>query len=194
MSWITICPLSARPSDSAPGHVPVLRHGPGEYSVRGSRAVRREISPRITAVSAIDRDVKDFPGLGHPGGRKGAHPLGRAEAARRHRARPAVDPEFWSSTTPFSAVDKETEERILEPCSNGERADEHHRLKPRLHAAPRRPIAVLDSGSLAQYGTHEELLAREGFYSEIARMQALAREPSAGGDPGNGAEAGTRYG
>jgi len=35
-------------------------------------------------------------------------------------------------------------------------------------------IAVLDHGRLAEYGTHDELLARGGLYAELFQLQARA--------------------
>ena len=37
-------------------------------------------------------------------------------------------------------------------------------------------IAVLDRGRLVQFGTHEELLATDGFYQEVALLQRLTEE------------------
>jgi ATP-binding cassette, subfamily B, multidrug efflux pump len=133
---------------------------------------------RITDISALDRDVKDFPagwdtlvgekGLTLSGGQKQRVAIARALA---------VDPEILVFDDALSAVDTETEERILKALL-AERAGRtniivSNRISTLRHADR---IAVLDSGSLVQYGTHRELLSQEGFYAEIARLQALARD------------------
>ena len=42
-------------------------------------------------------------------------------------------------------------------------------------------VAVLDSGRLTQLGTSDELAAADGFYAEIAALQALSELPQAAG-------------
>ncbi len=37
-------------------------------------------------------------------------------------------------------------------------------------------VAVLSEGVLTEYGTHEELLAKEGFYAHIYEKQQLEQE------------------
>ncbi len=144
-----------------------------------------ELFERVTSVSAIDRDVKDFPagwdtivgekGLTLSGGQKQRVAIARALAA---------DPEVLVFDDALSAVDTETEERILEALLSLRAGRTNiivsNRVSTLRHADR---IAVLESGSLTHLGTHEELLAREGFYSEIARLQALVREPAASGAP-----------
>lgn len=138
-----------------------------------------ELFDRVTSISAIDRDVKDFPagwdtivgekGLTLSGGQKQRVAIARALAA---------DPEILVFDDALSAVDTETEERILEALLDRREGRTNLIISNRvstLRHADR--IAVLDGGVLTQFGTHEELLAGEGFYSEIARLQALVRDP-----------------
>lgn len=139
-----------------------------------------ELFDRVTSISAIDRDVRDFPagwdtivgekGLTLSGGQKQRIAIARALAA---------DPEILVFDDALSAVDTETEERILGALLSWRAGRTNIIISNRvstLRHADR--IAVLEAGALAQYGTHEELLARPGFYSEIARLQALVREPA----------------
>jgi ATP-binding cassette subfamily B protein/subfamily B ATP-binding cassette protein MsbA len=45
-----------------------------------------------------------------------------------------------------------------------------HRLSTIRHADK---ILVLDQGSVVEFGTHDELIARDGFYREMAELQHL---------------------
>ena len=146
----------------------------------GAPDLSEEEFGRITAISALDRDVREFPagwdtvvgekGLTLSGGQKQRVAIARALAA---------DPEILIFDDALSAVDTETEERILAALLAARAGRTNiivsNRVSTLRHADR---IAVLDSGGLAQYGAHAELLEWEGFYAEIARLQALAREPS----------------
>lgn len=78
-----------------------------------------------------------------------------------------------------SAVDNETEAAIQRSV---QRISEDrttlviaHRLSTIRNADQ---IVVLDSGSIAERGTHEELLAREGIYARLWRVQTGERMPA----------------
>ncbi|MBN1242517.1 MAG: ABC transporter ATP-binding protein [Spirochaetales bacterium] len=133
---------------------------------------------RVTSVAAIDRDVEQFPlgwdtvvgekGLTLSGGQKQRIAIARALA---------VDPEILVFDDALSAVDTETEERILAALLEERKGRTNvivsNRVSTLRHADM---VAVLDGGKLAELGTHEELLERDGFYAEIARLQALSAE------------------
>jgi ATP-binding cassette subfamily B protein len=72
----------------------------------------------------------------------------------------------------LSAVDAETEEAIMESLREVRRNCTcliiSHRLKT-VREADR--ILVLDEGRLVEHGTHEELFAKGGLYTELARQQ-----------------------
>ena len=78
-----------------------------------------------------------------------------------------------------SALDSETEERILRniaPWLEGRTVIIiAHRLSTVRKLADE--IVVLDKTGIAEQGTHAELIARDGWYAEMARLQAVGTEP-----------------
>ena len=91
----------------------------------------------------------------------------------------------------LSAVDTDTEERILRSLKENRKGKTTliiaHRISTIQHADH---ILVLEDGRQAEYGTHEELLARGGLYRSIFDKQQLERqlredhpEEERGGEP-----------
>ncbi|MFW6288203.1 MAG: ABC transporter ATP-binding protein [Spirochaetota bacterium] len=131
----------------------------------------------VADVSTISRDMKIFPqgwdtqvgerGITLSGGQKQRVAISRALAK---------DPRILVFDDALSAVDTETEELILNKLLSEREGRTSiivsHRVST-LATADR--IAVLERGRLVQYGTHEELLAEDGFYREIATLQQLSR-------------------
>ncbi len=77
----------------------------------------------------------------------------------------------------LSAVDTETEEKIL---SNLEKVSKNkttfiisHRVSSAKNADK---IIVLEDGEIAQQGTHNQLLAQEGYYKNLYEQQLLEKE------------------
>lgn len=138
-------------------------------------------SERFEAViraSALDKDLYAFPrgwdtvvgerGLTLSGGQKQRVAIARALAC---------DPELLILDDALSAVDTETEERIMEAVMAERRGRTTILVSNRITALQRADlVAVLDGGRLAQFGPPEELAAEDGFYAEIAAMQALSAE------------------
>ncbi len=78
----------------------------------------------------------------------------------------------------LSAVDTQTEALILagiRQCLGSRTAFViSHRVTAVMHADQ---ILVIDGGSIAERGTHEDLLARGGVYATLLRRQLLERVP-----------------
>ncbi len=129
-------------------------------------------------ISMIARDVSEFPGgwqttvgergLTLSGGQKQRVAIARALAK---------DPEILIFDDALSAVDTETEEKILSKLLEFRLGRTNlivsHRVSTLQHADR---ILVLDGGKAVQLGTHEELLKEKGLYRDIYHLQQLEHE------------------
>ncbi len=85
-----------------------------------------------------------------------------------------IDPELLILDDALSAVDAETEMRILQTLRK-ERKDKttiiaSHRLSSVMNADE---ILVMSDGQVVERGTHDELMAQNGWYAETFNLQAL---------------------
>ena len=82
----------------------------------------------------------------------------------------------------FSAVDTETEEYILSQLKRLRATQTtlivSHRVSTARHA---QRIVVLDEGRIVEMGSHEALLAANGFYAELERVQREGQDVAAEG-------------
>lgn len=131
-----------------------------------------------SGIAQFDKDVKDFPegyetiigerGITLSGGQKQ-----RATIARSL----VIDPKILILDDSFSAVDTHTEEEILRNLKTfmKERTSIiiSHRISTVKDADK---IIVLDNGTVAEEGTHDELLALNKLYADIYYKQLLEKE------------------
>jgi ATP-binding cassette subfamily B protein len=133
------------------------------------------------AVARLDKDVESFPkgydttvgerGITLSGGQKQRTALARAIM---------VDPHILILDDALSAVDTYTEEEILSRLQGVMRQRTSiivaHRISTVRDADQ---IFVLDHGRIAERGTHDQLVARDGLYAALYKKQLLEEELAA---------------
>lgn len=130
---------------------------------------------RLSRLAAIDEEIEGFPakydtllgerGINLSGGQKQRLAIARALAK---------DPSILILDDALSSVDTDTEERILRSL-RGEMKSRtsiliSHRIST-VREAER--ILVLDDGRLAEQGTHDELIERQGLYADMYHKQQI---------------------
>jgi ATP-binding cassette, subfamily B, multidrug efflux pump len=147
------------------------------FGARDAQGQRNRIT-EAASVARLDKDLVQFPqgyettvgerGITLSGGQKQRVAIARALV---------VDPKILVLDDALSAVDTHTEEEILERLS-GEMAQRtsivvSHRVSTVRDADQ---IVVLHDGRVAERGTHDELIRRDGFYADLYRKQLLEEE------------------
>jgi len=162
--------LDAQPAGGSPGENP-----PRDEAERHERILA------ASGVARLDKDVEDFPrgydtivgerGITLSGGQKQRTALARAVA---------IDPRILILDDALSAVDTYTEEEILSRLRGVMRERTSiivsHRVSTVREADQ---ILVLESGHIAERGTHDALVARDGLYADLYKKQLLEEELAA---------------
>jgi len=154
------------------------------FKLGARRASDDDVSEIARAVQ-IQSEIDQFPdglktrvgerGVTLSGGQRQRVALGRALLK---------DADFYILDDPFSSVDVDTEERIFDQLKTRLRGRGVLLISHRIRSLARMDrIVVLDGGTVAESGTHEELLARGGLYSRLAESQILEDRllPTGGG-------------
>lgn len=164
------------------GHVGIVLQEPFLFSKSfresisdGAKTHELEAVRHFASLAAIDSTIQDFAqGYETPIGERGVTISG-GQKQRVAIARMLMqDTPIKIFDDSLSAVDTETDARIrgaIHSHVKGTTILISHRITTLMNADR---IAVLDRGRLAEFGTHAELIARDGIYRRIYEMQSLA--------------------
>ena len=144
----------------------------------GARRPAGEVSAAVTdavKLARLDADVARFPnGLDTEVGERGIT-LSGGQKQRAALARALLgDPRILILDDALSAVDTHTEEEILGRLREVMRRRTTILVAHRISTVREADlILVLDDGRVVERGTHDELVARGGFYAGLHRKQLL---------------------
>lgn len=133
---------------------------------------------RAAEAAHIRKEFEDFPrGFATMVGERGVT-LSGGQKQRASIARAILrNPRILILDDALASVDTYTEERILDELSTIMRGRTtifiSHRISTVRHADQ---IAVLVAGQIAELGTHEQLLAKNGYYASLFQKQQLEEE------------------
>ena len=146
----------------------------------GLEKISDDVLWKVLADANLAEFVRSLPKqLDTPLGEQGAQ-LSGGQRQRLAIARALVrDPHLVILDEATSALDTESEKLVQEALvrltKNRTTLIVAHRFSTIRHA---HRIVVLQKGKIVEQGTHEDLLAREGHFHRLARLQSVAREPS----------------
>ena len=133
---------------------------------------------RAATLAGLSGDVSTFPqGLDTVIGERGIT-LSGGQKQRTAIARALVrEPAILILDDSLSAVDTATEERILDALRSVREGRTvlivSHRVSSVKDADH---IVVLEDGAIVERGTHEDLIARDGYYADLYRRQTIEAE------------------
>jgi len=144
----------------------------------GRREVDKSVVNQVAAIAQFDKDVQEFPlkyetivgerGITFSGGQKQRACLARALA---------IDPKILILDDSFSAVDTNTEEEILKNLRNFMKGRTSIIISHRISTVKEADkIIVLANSTIAEEGTHEELVSKSGIYADLHFKQLLEQE------------------
>jgi ATP-binding cassette subfamily B multidrug efflux pump len=144
----------------------------------GLREIDEKKALEAATIAQFDNDVQTFPqkydtivgerGITFSGGQKQRASLARAIA---------IDPKILILDDSFSAVDTHTEEEILKRIKEFMKERTTLIISHRISTVKDADhIIVLSEGKIAEQGTHDELVALGGIYSDLNQKQLLEKE------------------
>ncbi len=144
----------------------------------GVKTKNSDIMQKAALIASLTKDVEQFPdGFNTILGEKGIT-LSGGQKQRTALARAiATDPKILILDDSFSAVDTNTEDEILNKLKDFMKGRTSIIISHRISTVKNADkIFVLSKGSIAEQGTHHELVELGGIYAEMNEKQLLEKE------------------